>query len=164
MKKTVRPVTPVAHKKPRKRGAQPGRAREPQATVVHPSCTGHQDNAVTHGFYSSLFKDRERELLSKVPLTDLSAEIGLIRITTKRFLETLVGSTDRLDLETQLSALRAINLSAHSIATLLRAHSLAVEEPDAFPGQSPETLNSDALHALDPLDAADGDPSPDPDS
>jgi hypothetical protein len=72
-----------------------------------------------------VFKESERRLLDQIPLTDLSAEIELIRVTNKRFLEALVASKDELDFDTQLTALRAVNLSAHSIATLLRAHALA---------------------------------------
>lgn len=90
-----------------KRGAQPGNS-----------------NALKHGFYSSIFKDNERRLLSEVPLTDLTAEIELIRVTNKRFLEALQASKGTLDFETQLTALRAVNLSAQSIATLLRTQTL----------------------------------------
>jgi hypothetical protein len=81
-------------------------------------------NATKHGYYSSIFKATERRLLDQLPLTDLSAEIELIRVTNKRFLQALSASKDDLDFETQLTALRAVNLSAHSIATLLRAHAL----------------------------------------
>ncbi len=91
----------------RNRGGQPGNV-----------------NAMTHGFYSSNFKNAERELLAEIPLDDLSAEIELLRVTNKRFLDALVASRNELDFETQLTALRAVNLSAHSIATLLRAHAL----------------------------------------
>jgi hypothetical protein len=91
----------------RKRGAQP--------------CNR---NAVKHGFYSAVFKAQERRLLVNVPITDLSAEIDLIRITNHRFLQALKASKGDLDLPTQLTALRAVNLSAHSIASLLRAHAL----------------------------------------
>jgi hypothetical protein len=130
---------------PRKPGAQPGnhRAREQHANNAHPGGTGRQDNdastdklrnpgaqlgnhnALKHGFYSAIFKENERRLLAQVPLTDLSTEIELIRITNRRFLEALAASKGDLDFDTQLTALRAVNLSAHSIASLLRAHSLS---------------------------------------
>ena len=93
--------------KRRRKGAQPG-----------------NHNALRHGYYSSLFKAAERRLLDQLPLTDLSAEIELIRVTNKRFLQALAATGGDLDFETQLTALRAVNLSAHSIATLLRAHAL----------------------------------------
>ncbi len=107
--RTPAAAAPATHADPaaRTRGGQPG-----------------NDNALKHGFYSAIFKDNERRLLSQVPLTDLSAEIELIRVTNKRFLEALAASKGELDFDTQLTALRAVNLSAHSIATLLRAHAL----------------------------------------
>ena len=86
----------------------------------------HNQNAIKHGFYSAIFKKTERALLSEIPLDDLSAEIELIRVTSQRFLRALVASKDELDFEAQLTALRAVNLSAHSLATLLRAQALGV--------------------------------------
>ncbi len=115
---------PAADAPPKRRGAQPGNR-----------------NAVKHGFYSSVFKAQERSLLAHVPLTDLSAEIDLIRVTNHRFLEALKASKGDLDLETQLIALRAVNLSAHSIATLLRAHALSA------------ALSDDAAEALRDIEA-----------
>jgi hypothetical protein len=111
--------------------------------------SGNQ-NALKHGFYSSIFKASERRLLAEMPITDLSAEIELIRVTSKRFLEALSASKGELDFETHLSALRLVNLSAHSIASLLRAQSLTALA-------DPETL--EALGALENLPPADASPS-----
>jgi hypothetical protein len=91
----------------KKRGAQPGNT-----------------NACTHGFYSSAFKTKERLLLSQLPTTDLAGEIELIRVTNYRFLQALNATHAPLDFETQLSALRAVNLSAQSIVSLMRAQAL----------------------------------------
>jgi hypothetical protein len=120
---------------PRKRGGQPGNA-----------------NAAKHGFYSAVFKARERTMLADLPVTDLSAEIDLIRITNHRFLQALKASKGDLDLQTQLTALRAVNLSAQSIATLLRVHALtaALDEETAA-----------ALRNLPPLDDDEEDSTPD---
>ncbi len=110
------------------------RASGPQDRIAHPRAEGPKDrkrggqpgntNAMKHGFYSDMFKQEERRILSEIPLDDLSAEIELLRVTNRRFLDALIASKDRLDFDTQLTALRAVNLSAHSIATLLRAHAL----------------------------------------
>jgi hypothetical protein len=97
----------AADPRPRSRGAQPG-----------------NHNAFKHGFYSSIFRQHERRLLDELPVTDLSAEIELIRIANRRFLEALSVSKPDLDLQTQLTALRAVNLSAQSISTLLRAQAI----------------------------------------
>ena len=131
---TPNPATSRSGTLPRSRGGQPG-----------------NHNAVKHGFYSSVFKARERSMLLDLPLTDLSAEIDLIRITNRRFLQALKASKGDLDLQTQLTALRAVNLSAQSIATLLRAHALtaALDEETA-----------EALRNLPPLDD-DDDPADD---
>jgi hypothetical protein len=115
-----------------RRGAQPG-----------------NHNAVKHGFYSAVFKENERRLLDQIPLSDLSAEIELIRVTNKRFMEALVASKGALDFETQLTALRAVNLSAHSIATLLRAHALTA------------VMNRDEAELFAALDRLDEAPSED---
>jgi hypothetical protein len=105
MKKNRRKPSP-AHP-PRKRGAQP-----------------HNSNAMKHGFYSVLFKDRERRLLDQMHPADLSAEIELIRITSVRFLEALSQSKQPGDYEANLTALRLVNLSAQSIAMLMRIQTL----------------------------------------
>ncbi len=110
-------------------------------------------NAYKHGFYSAAFKEAEKHLLSEMPVHDLSAEIELIRVTSLRLLRSLGASEKDLDLATQLSALRVLNLSAHSITTLLRTQVLAADarqaaadldyllslsDQDQPPAQSPE--------------------------
>ena len=92
---------------PKKRGGQPG-----------------NKNAFKHGFYTGLFKAHERQLLDNLPAADLSAEIELIRVTSARFIESLMASRGTLDYESNLTALRLVNLSAQSIATLLRVQAL----------------------------------------
>ena len=89
-------------------------------------------NALKHGFYSSAFKQHERRLLTQMPASDLIAEIDLIRIANYRFLEALNTLQTPLDVETQLAAVRAVNLSAQSITSLIRAQALtaAIDNPD----------------------------------
>jgi hypothetical protein len=116
----------------KRRGAQPG-----------------NHNAYKHGFYSLLFKERQRKWLDEIPLTDLSPEIELIRVTSTRFLEALAKSKGVLDYETNLTALRAVNLGAQSIATLLRIQAIAA------------LANRDAAELLDAPDPPpDGAPDP----
>jgi hypothetical protein len=123
----------------------------PDEPAKRPGGQPGNTNALKHGFHSSLFKEKERHLLAQVPLTDLAAEIELIRLTTTRFLEALTASKGDLDFERNLTALRAVNLSAQSIATLLRVQAFNA------------ALNRDAADALDHLDSLDpdnSDPSP----
>jgi len=98
-------------------------------------------NAYKHGFYSALFKDKERKLLEDLPAADLSAEIELIRVTNTRFLEALQVSKGTLDYEANLTALRAVNMSAQSIAMLLRVQTLT------------GSVGQDAAEALAKIDA-----------
>ncbi len=91
----------------RKPGAQPG-----------------NHNALKHGFYSSAFTQHERRLLTQLPNIDLAGEIELIRIANRRFLHALQEDGLPLDVDSQLAALRAVNLSAQSITGLLRAQAL----------------------------------------
>ncbi len=90
-----------------KRGAQPG-----------------NDNAFQHGFYSSAFKAAEARLLDDSSINDLTAEIELTRVMNMRFLESLKATDEPLVPETQLSALRAVTLSAQAITGLLRLQNL----------------------------------------
>ncbi len=120
----------------RKRGAQP-----------------ENKNALRHGFYSSAFKARELQFLDKMPLTDLSAEIELIRVMNSRYLEAVKAGSQPTDPEAQLSALRAVTLSANAITSLLRIQALTAamdEEEDALRDQlfSPpedESIDPDPL-------------------
>ena len=89
----------------KKRGAQPG-----------------NNNALQHGLYSAAFKAEENRLLGESSATDLTAEIELIRVMNTRFLESLPTSQP-LDSETQLSALRAVSLSTQTIMGLIRLQS-----------------------------------------
>ena len=91
----------------KKRGGQPG-----------------NHNAFKHGFYSHLFREHERRILEDQPLTDLSAEIELLHVTTARFLEAMAASDRSQDYESNIMALRLVNLSAQSIATLVRVQAL----------------------------------------
>ncbi len=73
--------------------------------------------------------------LDELPLTDLKAEIELIRVMNSRFHESLKSVTQSLDTETQLSALQvvtlsaqAINLSAQAITSLICLQNLCTME------------------------------------
>ncbi len=84
----------------------------------------HNRNALKHGFYSAAFRDHERRMLARTPPADLTGEIDLIRVANRRFLEALNVNDVPLDVDTQLAALRALNLSAQSIIGLIRTQVL----------------------------------------
>jgi hypothetical protein len=81
-------------------------------------------NARKHGFYSAHFKHRETQLLETLDPADISAEIELIRVTCARFLRAWNASKATPEYEASLTALRAVNVSAQTIAMLLRAQSI----------------------------------------
>jgi hypothetical protein len=98
-------------------------------------------NAFKHGFYSAAFRANERRVLNSLPLTDLTGEIELIRVANYRFLQALNLDDAPLDVETQLAALRAVNLSAQSITSLIRAQAIAGAAGDS-------ALFAEILHAI----------------
>jgi hypothetical protein len=77
-------------------------------------------NAFKHGFYSSHFRKHEQSLLEEHASPDLVDEIGLLRVATARFLASLQQGTSPHDIQTELAILRAINLGALSINSLVR--------------------------------------------
>ncbi|MGE5071898.1 MAG: hypothetical protein ACM3MF_00585 [Anaerolineae bacterium] len=95
-------------------------------------------NAVKHGLYSATFKEHERRLLSQLPAgRALGNEIDAIRVVLRRYLAALSAAPDSDDLETQLAALRAVNRSAQSISSLLRAQALIRFPSDLDPNLVP---------------------------
>lgn len=95
----------------RKRGASPVRSRGGQ-----PGNT----NALKHGFYSRSFTEREKKLLSQIPLTAFHGEIDLARVSNRRVIEAL-RNTPGLTYNDILSGARVISLGNASIASLSRA-------------------------------------------
>ena len=77
-------------------------------------------NAFKHGFYSKYFNAFESRALSKIPLTDLAGEIGLLRVNVDRFMQAYTSSLEGLDYEHRLAGLRAITLAVGRIAALQR--------------------------------------------
>lgn len=101
------------HRKENKVPAKKKRGGQPQ-----------NQNARKHGFYSAHFRRRETQLLENLDPADISAEIELIRVTCARFLRAWNASKTTPEYEASLTALRAVNLSAQTIAMLLRAQSI----------------------------------------
>jgi hypothetical protein len=93
---------------PKKRGGQPS-----------------NKNAYKHGFYSKYFSAFECKALSDLPITDITNEIGLMRVQIDRFMQAYTTSLDKLDYEERLAALRAITLAVGRIASLERIQSSA---------------------------------------
>ena len=84
-------------------------------------------NAFKHGFYSKYFNAFESRALSKISLTDLAGEIGLLRVNVDRFMQAYTASLDELDYENRLAGLRAITLAVGRIAALQRIFSASAK-------------------------------------
>jgi hypothetical protein len=98
---------------PKKRGGQPSNR-----------------NAYKHGFYSKYFSAFESKALSDLPVTDVSNELGLMRVQVDRFMQVYTASLEGLDFEERLAALRAVTLAVGRIASLERIQSSAGKNLD----------------------------------
>jgi hypothetical protein len=123
---------------PKKRGAQQG-----------------NKNAFKHGFYSKYFSAFESKALSDIPMTDMSGEIGLLRVNIDRFMAAYAASLEGLDYAERLAGLRAITLAVGRLASLERIHVAATKrlmQYDALEKAFAEVpLDDDTLSPLDGL-------------
>jgi hypothetical protein len=85
----------------------------------------NNQNAYKHGFYSKYFSPFECKALSELPLTDITGEIGLLRVNVDRFMQSYAASLEKLDYDHRLAGLRAITLAVGRIAALQRILSTA---------------------------------------
>jgi hypothetical protein len=126
-------------------------------------------NAFKHGFYSKYFSPFESRTLSEIPTTDLSGEIGLLRVNVDRFMQSYTDSLDDLDYADRLAGLRAITLAVGRIAALQRILSFAgknLAESDRimemlmkFPEDDPDDRSClDDIMVEEPPTAGDHDP------
>jgi hypothetical protein len=109
---------------PRKPGGQPGNR-----------------NAFKHGFYSKYFNAFESRALSKIPLTDMAGEIGLLRVNVDRFMQAYTASLEELDFENRLAGLRAITLAVGRIAALQRILSSSAKYTDKYTAETDQIQN-----------------------
>ena len=77
-------------------------------------------NAFKHGFYSKYFNAFESRALSDLPLTDMTGEIGLLRVNVDRFMQAYTASLNELDYENRLAGHRAVTLAVGRIAAMQR--------------------------------------------
>jgi hypothetical protein len=77
-------------------------------------------NAYKHGFYSKYFSPFESRALAELPITDMTGEIGIMRVNVDRFMQAYADSLDELDYDNRLAGLRAITLAVGRIASLQR--------------------------------------------
>ena len=100
---------------PKKRGGQP-----------------NNKNAYKHGVYSKYFSTFESKALSDLPVTDVTNEIGLMRVQIDRFMQVYTTSLEGLDFEERMAALRTVTLAVGRIASLERIQSSAGKNLDQY--------------------------------
>ena len=100
---------------PKKRGGQP-----------------NNRNAYKHGFYSKYFSAFESKALSDLAITDVSNELGLMRVQVDRFMQVYTASLEGLDFEERLAALRTVTLAVGRIASLESIQSSAGKNLDQY--------------------------------
>jgi len=69
-------------------------------------------NAYRHGLYSRQFKTAERRALHGSTLNDLSAEIELVRVYLRRFVESQGALSTPLEFDDQLAFLKSLDRRA----------------------------------------------------
>lgn len=90
----------------------------------------------------------ELRALNRSDALELSDEIALMRVATARLLASLDSHIEARDLQTELSILRAFNLSVHSIRALIRTRLMLTRGGWTLPPR-PERPNDGDLAAPD---------------
>jgi hypothetical protein len=97
---------------PRRRGAQLGNI-----------------NALKHGFYTRRINQRDISGVENTNIKGLAEEIALIRIFTRKLVESCDPSTDLYDLA---GTLRAICLASTTITRIIKAQAFISSDPTDF--------------------------------
>lgn len=86
-------------------------------------------NALKHGFYTRRFKKQHLSGVENTNTKGLAEEIALIRIFTRRLVESCDSSADLYDLA---GTLRAICLASSTITRIIKAQSIIANDPSDF--------------------------------
>ena len=94
-------------------------------------------NALKHGFYTHRFKQRDLSGVVDTSLKDLAEEIALIRVFTRKLVETVDPSANFYQLA---GILRAICLASSALTRIIKAQAFLVNEPTNFYAEIDEAL------------------------
>jgi hypothetical protein len=97
---------------PRRPGAQPG-----------------NKNALKHGFYTRRFTKRDLNGVESINAKSLAEEIALIRVFTRRLVESTDPSADIYELA---GVLRALCLASVTITRVIKAHAFLANNPSDY--------------------------------
>jgi len=92
----------------------------PQPPKRKPGGQPGNRNALKHGYYSQLFKQREDEIFSALSLEEIQEEIELTRVNNRRVLQAITDDPD-ITYDQILAGVRAISTGTALIASLFRA-------------------------------------------
>jgi len=94
--------------------------KAPQPSKRKPGAQPGNRNALKHGYYSRLFKQREGEIFSALSIEDIQEEIELTRVNNRRVLRAMSEDPD-ITYDQILAGVRAISMGSALIASLNRA-------------------------------------------
>jgi len=94
--------------------------KAPQPPKRKPGAQPGNRNALKHGYYSRLFKQREGEIFSALSIEDIQEEIELTRVNNRRVLRAMSEDPD-ITYDQILAGVRAISMGSALIASLNRA-------------------------------------------
>ena len=86
-------------------------------------------NALRHGFYTRRFKQRDLSGVESTSIKGLAEEIALIRIFTRKLIESANPSADLYELA---GVLRTICLASATITRIIKAQAFLANDPSDF--------------------------------
>ena len=86
-------------------------------------------NALKHGFYTRRFKKRDLSGVESTSIKGLAEEIALIRIFTRKLIESANPSADLYELA---GVLRTICLASATITRIIKAQAFLTNDPSDF--------------------------------
>jgi hypothetical protein len=95
----------------------------------HPGAQLGNMNALKHGFYTRRIKKRDLSGVEDTNIKGLAEEIALIRIFTRRLVETCDPTADIYELA---GILRTICLATSAITRIIKAQAFLVNDPNDF--------------------------------
>jgi hypothetical protein len=105
-------------------------------------------NALKHGFYTRRLKKRDLSGIEATNLKNLTEEIALIRIFTRRMVEDSFKDPDYYDL---LAVLRALCLASSTITRIIKTQSFLANDPSAYNAEIDQAIREVRLEmGLDP--------------
>jgi hypothetical protein len=94
-------------------------------------------NALKHGFYTRRIHRRDLSGVEDTSIKGLAEEIALIRIFTRKLIE---SSADTADLYEIAGILRAVCLASSTITRIIKAQAFLVNDPSGFYQEVDEAL------------------------